>query len=123
MARLFGAQRLVLQAIQDAQGETSAFLEDNRIAQATKISLKDMRDWFLTLEQDEYVDLALTEGGLKASISPKGRLAQGRQGLAQDLVLRKQGESQTNRRQESPLRILIVRHDEDFQDVRAQPGK
>ena len=75
--RLFGAQRLVLQAILDAQGETSAFIEDARIAQATQIALRDMRDWFLTLDQDEYVDLALTEGGLKASVTAKGRLALG----------------------------------------------
>jgi hypothetical protein len=77
MARLFGAQRLVLQAIQDAQGDTQAFVEDTRIAQATQISLRDMRDWLLTLDQDQYVDLALTEGGLKAGVTPQGRLALG----------------------------------------------
>src|SRR5271166_4091399 len=77
MARLFGAQRMVLQAILDAQGDTSAFIEDTRVAQVTQISLRDMRNWFLTLDQDEYVDLALTEGGLKASATPKGRLALG----------------------------------------------
>ena len=36
-----------------------------------------MRDWLLTLDQDEYVDLALTEGGMKASVTSKGRLALG----------------------------------------------
>ena len=77
MPKLFGAQRLVLQTIQDAQGETSAFIEDGRIAQATRIALRDMRDWFLTLDQDGSVDLALTEGGLKASVTPQGRLALG----------------------------------------------
>jgi hypothetical protein len=77
MARLFGAQRMVLRAIQDAQGETSAFIEDAGIAQTTQIALRDMRDWFLTLDQDGYVDLALTEGGLKASVTAKGRLALG----------------------------------------------
>ncbi len=77
MARLFGAQRMVLQAIQDAQGETPNFIEDARIAQTTQIALRDLRDWFLTLDQDEYVDLALTEGGLKASVTAKGRLALG----------------------------------------------
>lgn len=77
MPRLFGAQRMVLQAIQEAQGDPSVFIEDTRVAQATQIALRDMRDWFLTLDQDEYVDLALTEGGLKASVTPKGRLALG----------------------------------------------
>jgi hypothetical protein len=77
MPRLFGAQRLVLQAIQDAQGDSQAFIEDTRVAHATQIALRDMRDWFLTLDQDEYVDLALTESGLQASATPKGRLALG----------------------------------------------
>ena len=77
MARLFGAQRMVLQAIHDAQGESQAFIEDNRISQATRISLRDMRDWFLTLDNDELVDLALTENGLSASVTAKGRLALG----------------------------------------------
>jgi uncharacterized caspase-like protein len=77
MARLFGAQRMVLQAIQDAQGETRAFIADRRIAESTKISLQDVRDWFLTLDHDELVDLALTEDGLSASMNAKGRLALG----------------------------------------------
>src|SRR3954462_8468951 len=77
MARLFGAQRMVLQTIQDAQGESQAFIEDAKVAQVTQIALRDMRDWFLTLDQDGYVDLALTEGGLQASVTPQGRLALG----------------------------------------------
>ncbi len=77
MPRLFGAQRMVLQALFDAQGETPAFIDDTSVAHATQISLRDMRDWFLTLDQDEYVNLVLTEGGLKASITAKGRLALG----------------------------------------------
>ena len=36
-----------------------------------------MRDWFLTLDHDELVDLALTENGLTASVTAKGRLALG----------------------------------------------
>jgi hypothetical protein len=77
MPKLYGAQRLVLQAILDAQGESQAFVEDSRIAQATKIALRDTRDWFLTLDHDECIDLALTENGLRAAVTPKGRLALG----------------------------------------------
>ena len=36
-----------------------------------------MRNWLLTLDQEEYVDLALTNNGLSASITPKGRLTLG----------------------------------------------
>jgi hypothetical protein len=77
MPRLFGAQRRVLQAIEDSPKDAAGFVPDSHIAQATQIALRDMRDWFLTLDQDEYVDLALTEGGMKASITPQGRLALG----------------------------------------------
>src|SRR5271157_5869666 len=77
MAKLFGAQRMVLQALLEAQGDTGAFVEDSRIAQATRISLRDMRDWFLTLDNDELVDLALTENGMSASLTAKGRLTLG----------------------------------------------
>jgi hypothetical protein len=77
MARLRGAERLVLQAIQDAQGDTNAFVEDTRIAQATRISLRDMRDWFLVLDQGEFVDLLRNQDGLRASVTPEGRLAMG----------------------------------------------
>jgi hypothetical protein len=74
MSRLRGTQRYVLEAIQEAQGESSAFIEDARIAQSTQIALRVVRDCFLTLDKDEYVDLARTEGGLKASITAEGRL-------------------------------------------------
>ena len=77
VARLFGAQRMVLEAILDAQSESRSFIEDFRICQATRISLRDMRDWFLTLDNDELVDLALTENGMSASVTAKGRLALG----------------------------------------------
>ena len=77
MAKLFGAQRMVLQALLEAQGDSQAFIEDSRIAQSTRISPRDMRDWFLTLDHDELVDLALTESGLSASVNAKGRLALG----------------------------------------------
>ena len=77
MPRLFGAQRLVLQAILEIQGESQTFVEDARVAEATQIALRNMRDWLLTLDQEELVDLALTKNGLRASVTAKGRLALG----------------------------------------------
>jgi hypothetical protein len=77
MAKLYGAQKMVLQAIQNAQGETSTYIEDSKLTQATQIAMSDMRNWLLTLDQEEYVDLALTNNGLSASITPKGRLTLG----------------------------------------------
>jgi hypothetical protein len=75
MRRLDGAQRIVLQAIADAQRETSEFIEASQIAVTTGISLADTSDWLLTLEQDEYVNLTRTVAGFGASITSKGRLA------------------------------------------------
>ena len=68
---------MVLQAIGNAQGETSTYIEDSKLAQATEIAMSDMRNWLLTLDQEEYIDLTLTNNGLSASITPKGRLTLG----------------------------------------------
>ena len=77
MAKLYGAQKMVLQAIQNAQGETSNYIDDSKLTQATQIAMSDMRNWLLTLDQEEYIDLTLTNNGLSASITPKGRLTLG----------------------------------------------
>ncbi len=77
MAKLYGAQKMVLLAIQNAQGETSNYIDDSKLAQATQIAMSDMRNWLLTLDHEEYIDLALTNNGLSASITPKGRLTLG----------------------------------------------
>ncbi len=77
MAKLFGAQKMVLQALLDAQGETADYIEDWDLSQATQIALSDMRNWLLTLNHEEYVDLGLTNNDLNASITPKGRLTLG----------------------------------------------
>lgn len=77
MAKFFGAQRLVLQVILDAQGDSQGFIDDTLVAQKTQISLRDTRDYLLTLDQNEYIDLALAESGLKAAVNARGRLALG----------------------------------------------
>jgi hypothetical protein len=69
MAKLFGAQRLVLQAIQDSPKGASSFVTDTQVARSTRIALKGVRDWFETLEGEEYVEVARTETGLCASIT------------------------------------------------------
>jgi len=74
MARLIGAQKLVLQAILDIQGDSPSFVEDSQVAQSTRIALRDVRDWLETLEGEGYVDVARIEAGLSASITAKGKL-------------------------------------------------
>ena len=64
MAKLFGAQRLVLQAIQVLTEDAAGFVADAQVAQGTNIALKDVRDWIETLEGEGHVEVARTEVGL-----------------------------------------------------------
>lgn len=75
MAKLFGAQRMVLQAIQDLPADTAGYVLDVQIFQVTSINLKDVRDWMDTLEGEGFVELARTDSGYRAMITAKGRLA------------------------------------------------
>src|SRR5436305_14769863 len=73
MARLIGAQRLILQTI-SGQADIHGFVDEMQLAEATQIALIDIKDWLETLESEEYVDVVRTETGLRASIKAKGRL-------------------------------------------------
>ena len=75
MAKLIGAQPMVLQAILDAQRETQNYIEDSQIAQSTRIALNNVRHWLETIEREGYVEVARTEVGLSASITALGSLA------------------------------------------------
>jgi hypothetical protein len=77
MARLIGAQRMVLQAIVDLPVNSAGFVTDAQIAQHTQIAASDVRDWIETLEGEGLVNVAKTTSGLSASITANGRLALG----------------------------------------------
>jgi formylglycine-generating enzyme required for sulfatase activity len=77
MANLFGAQRLVLQAIQDSPKDSAGFVTDAQIAQSTKIAIQDIQDWIETLKRQDYVEVAEMTAGLSASITASGRLQLG----------------------------------------------
>ena len=53
--KLVGAQRMVLQAVLDAQDNTGGFASDTQVARASQISLGEVRDWLETLEGDGLV--------------------------------------------------------------------
>jgi hypothetical protein len=74
MARLIGAQRMVLQAILDLPKDAVGYVTDARIAQSTQITVSDVRDWIETLEGDGHVNVAKTESGLSASVTAQGKL-------------------------------------------------
>jgi hypothetical protein len=74
MARLIGAQRMVLQAILDLPKDTAGYVKDTQIAQNTQIAISDVRDWIETLEGEGHVEVAKIEFGLSASITAQGKL-------------------------------------------------
>ncbi len=75
MTKLFGAQKFVLQAIQDSPEKVTGFVTDVQIARDTSIVLPDVRNWFETLEGEGHVEVARTMEGFRASITARGRLA------------------------------------------------
>jgi TIR domain len=77
MARLIGAQRMVLQAIVDLPKDAAENVTDAQIVQASKIALDDVRNWLETLEGDGNVNVVRTTAGLSASITAHGKLALG----------------------------------------------
>ena len=77
MAKLFGGQRMVLQAILDLPKDAVGFVTDKQIEQRTNIALKDIKNWIETLHGEELVEVARTTEGVSASITAKGRLELG----------------------------------------------
>ncbi len=74
MAKLFGAQRMIVQAVNDLPRDASAYVRDQQVAQNTHISISDVRDWIETLEGEELIDVVRTTEGISTSITAKGRL-------------------------------------------------
>src|SRR4051794_2869415 len=77
MARLKGAQRMILQAMLDLPVDSAGFVTDSQITQRTQIATTDVRDWIETLENEGYVEVARATDGLRALLKAEGRLALG----------------------------------------------
>src|SRR4051794_14644363 len=75
MARLQGAQRMVLQAIWVLPKDAAGYVRDTQIAEDTQIAIGDLKNWIETLEDEGYVEVARTKAGLSALITANGRLA------------------------------------------------
>jgi hypothetical protein len=75
MAGLLGAQKRVLQAVQDSSQDFAGFVGDTEIAQATNIAIKDVREWLETPENEGYIEVARTTAGLSTAITAQGKLA------------------------------------------------
>ncbi len=56
--KLEGGERLVLKTLRALQGGSTDYVDDAKLAAATKMFVKDVRDWLETLEGKEYVERA-----------------------------------------------------------------
>ena len=75
MAKLFGAQILVLEAIYNLSEGGVGFVTEDLIAKNTRISVRDVRDWIETLDGEGFVEVArTTDEALIVSMTAKGRL-------------------------------------------------
>jgi len=76
MAKMSGPQRMVLQAILDLPKDSAGFVTDSQIVQKTQSDLMDVRNCLQSLD-GRYIEIAPTQAGLSAWITPEGRLALG----------------------------------------------
>jgi hypothetical protein len=107
MMKLEGAERLVLQAVLTAQGDSANYVADGRIAQETDLALDDVRNWLVTLQDKELISLVRGETSLKAFVEAKGVLA-----LKQSLpfTLKRIEDEQRQQRHELEMIRFIISH-------------
>src|SRR4051812_16002481 len=72
---LWGPLRLILQTVQDLQGDSSGFFQDTAIAQRARMPLKNVQHCLVVLHENELISLNRLVVGFSASINAKGRTA------------------------------------------------
>src|SRR5271157_5132115 len=73
--KLEGGERLVLKSIADLQGLSTGYVDDARLAVATKMLVEDVRDWLETLEGKGFVERTRLTDGFSAYVTAKGQQA------------------------------------------------
>ena len=73
--KLEGGERLVLKTLLYLQGDSGEYVEDFRVAAATKMAVEDVRDWLETLEGKGFVERARRTDGFSAYVTAKGKQA------------------------------------------------
>ena len=71
---LEGGERLVLNTLRDLQGDSTDYVDDARLASATKMFVEDVRDFLVTLEGKGFVERARKTAGFSADVTAKGKL-------------------------------------------------
>ena len=93
MEQFQGFERLILQIIVDSPKNSAGYVEDTRIAIASKTSLQDVQNWLETLESKGFVERAKQIGGFSAYVTAKGKQVLGL--TSTDQVSRVSDSSQT----------------------------
>ena len=75
MEQFQGSERLILQTIVDSPKNSAGYVEDSRIAIASKTSLQDVQNWLETLEGKGFVERAKRTDGFSALLTAKGERA------------------------------------------------
>ena len=70
-----GGERLVLKSLADLQGVSTGYVDDARLAVATKMLVEDVRDWLETLEGKGFVERTRLTDGFSAYVTAKGKQA------------------------------------------------
>ena len=73
--KLEGSERLVLKTLRDLQGDSTDYVDDARLAAATKMFVQDVRDWLETLEGKGLVERARGTEGFSGYVTAKGKQA------------------------------------------------
>src|SRR3954453_23131925 len=73
--KLEGGGRLVLKTLLGLQGDTGDYVDDARLAAATRMFVQDVRDWLETLEGKGFVERARGTEGFSAYVTAKGKQA------------------------------------------------
>ena len=73
--KLEGGERLVLKSLADLQGSSTDYVDDSRLAAATKMLVGDVRDWLETLEGKGFVERTRLTDGFSAYVTAKGKQA------------------------------------------------
>ncbi len=71
---LEGGERLVLKILRDLQDDSTEYVDDTRLAAATKMFVEDVRDLLETLEGKGFVQRARSTDGIRAYITAKGKV-------------------------------------------------
>jgi len=73
--KLEGGERLVLKTLLELQGDSTDYIQDSQLANATKMLDQDVRDWLETLEGKGFVERTRLTDGFSVYVTAMGKQA------------------------------------------------